>query len=84
MADALLVNVYEFALSLILLVYGMFIANAFKSFGEKHHLSDMTLTIAGSLGSIMNGGSRIYFPILQDKHSFALVSNYMSVKLISY
>ena len=46
------------------LVYGMFMANAFKSFGEKHHLDDLSLTVAGSLGSIMNGFSRIYFPII--------------------
>ncbi|CDW78984.1 UNKNOWN [Stylonychia lemnae] len=53
--------------------YGMFMANAFKSLGVKNNLDDITLTIAGSIGSIMNGGSRIFWPIQQDKSSFEWV-----------
>ena len=45
-------------------------ANAFKSFGEQKRLSDLALTFAGSIGAIMNGVSRIFWPIYQDTTSF--------------
>lgn len=39
-------------------------ASAFKNFGIEHRIDDFTLTLAGSLGSIMNGGSRFIWSSL--------------------
>lgn len=33
-------------------------------------MSDKTLTLAGALGSLMNGISRIFWPILEDRYGF--------------
>jgi sugar phosphate permease len=52
----------------------MFMANAFKALGEEYQIDDMTLTIAGSLGALLNGISRIFWPVLQDRSTFKKVS----------
>jgi len=58
-------------------------ANAFKSFGEQSHMDDLSLTIAGSIGAIMNGISRIFWPIYQDSTSFEGVSSNNFISLIT-
>lgn len=40
-------------------------------------LSDRTLTIAGAIGSVCNGGSRIFWATLQDTYGFKKIYYYM-------
>ena len=48
-------------------------ASVFKIFGESKNIDDYTLTLAGSLGAIFNGASRIFWATLQDKIGFKKV-----------
>lgn len=50
--------------------YGLYLVAAYKIFGKENHIDDFTLTFAGSLGSIMNGGSKVLCGILADKIGF--------------
>lgn len=45
-------------------------ASAFKNFGIENNIDDFTLTLAGALGSAMNGTSRIVWATLSDKYGF--------------
>lgn len=54
--------------------YGLYMASVFKSFGlSEADIDDLTLTLAGSLGGIMNGAGRIVWAALQDKYGFKLI-----------
>ena len=52
--------------------YGIYIASVYKSMANGM-ISDFTLTVAGSLGSVCNGCSRIFWSMLQDKFGFRKV-----------
>lgn len=50
--------------------YGLYLVAAYKIFGKENHIDDFTLTFAGSLGSVLNGGSKVLNGILADKIGF--------------
>ena len=50
--------------------YGMFMAHVYKYFGVIHINDDFFLTMVGSFGAVMNGGSRSIWSTFQDKYSF--------------
>jgi len=50
--------------------YGAYMAANYKFISE---LDDVTLTIAGSVGAIFNGGSRLMWGVLLDKYGFRKV-----------
>jgi MFS transporter, OFA family, oxalate/formate antiporter len=54
------------------LFYGIYMASVYKTTAQ-HILSDHTLTTAGAIGSVCNGGSRIFWATLQDKYGFKKV-----------
>lgn len=60
------------------LFYPLYIASVYKSFGSAY-LSDETLTLAGALGSIGNGCSRVIWATLQDKYGFKPVYTFAMV-----
>lgn len=49
--------------------FGLFMASVYKEVAL-NSLSDHTLTLAGALGSVCNGSSRIIWATLQDKYGF--------------
>lgn len=49
--------------------FGLFMAGVYKQTALKY-LSDHTLTLAGALGSVCNGSSRIIWAALQDRFGF--------------
>jgi Na+/melibiose symporter-like transporter len=49
--------------------FGLFMASVYKEVAL-NILSDHTLTLAGALGSVCNGSSRIIWATLQDKYGF--------------
>lgn len=62
------------ALLFIGMFYGLFIASVYKTTAQgKDGLSDRVLTIAGAIGSVCNGSSRIMWATLQDKIGFKKV-----------
>ena len=62
--------------------YGLYIASAYKVSNESN-LPDKTLTIAGSIGAVCNGGSRIMWASLLDKFGFRKVfSVIMLIQLV--
>ena len=52
--------------------YGIYVASVYKIF-DQDNLSDRILTIAGAMGSVCNGCSRIMWATLQDKYGFKRV-----------
>lgn len=50
--------------------YGLYLTAAYKILGIEYHIDDLTLTLAGSLGSVTNGISKILTGILADKFGF--------------
>ena len=52
--------------------YGVYLASVYKA-ANIDNLKDGTLTIAGAIGSICNGGSRMFWASLQDKYNFKRV-----------
>jgi Na+/melibiose symporter-like transporter len=52
--------------------YGLYVAAVYKTF-DQDNLSDKVLTVAGALGSVCNGCSRIMWASLQDKYGFKKV-----------
>jgi len=52
--------------------YGIYVASVYKV-SAQDVLEDHTLTLAGALGSICNGGSRIMWATIQDKYGFKRV-----------
>jgi hypothetical protein len=50
--------------------FGLYIASTFKTYADTNYISDSTLTLAGSLGAICNGGSRLLWGSLLDIYSF--------------
>ena len=51
-------------------MYGMSVAGNYKTYGRKYYSSDSFLSLAGSIGSIFNGFTRIFYGILMDKFTF--------------
>jgi MFS family permease len=52
--------------------YGIYLASVYKPTAQDT-LEDHTLTLAGALGSVCNGGSRIVWASIQDKYGFKRV-----------
>jgi nitrate/nitrite transporter NarK len=53
--------------------YGFYMASTYKNLGIDFGIDDLTLTIAGSVGSFFNGASRFGWGILADKYGFKLI-----------
>jgi len=52
------------------------LSQVYKLYGmQKGDIDDMTLTWAGSIGSIANGAARVFWGIQQDKYGFKFVYN---------
>jgi len=58
--------------------YGIYVASVYKTTSQKV-LSDRTLTLAGAIGSVCNGGSRIMWATLQDKFGFRKIYAFVMV-----
>lgn len=67
--DALLL--YFMALGQIF--YGYYVINVYKTLGAQHIKSDRFLTLVGSIGSLFNGISRIFWSTLLDYIAFKKV-----------
>jgi len=52
--------------------YGVYFASVYKVAAQEI-IDDHTLTLAGSLGSVCNGSSRIIWATIQDKYGFKRV-----------
>lgn len=52
--------------------FGTYIASVYKSI-DVDILSDHILTVAGAIGSVCNGGSRLFWAALMDKFGFKKV-----------
>lgn len=61
---------------------GLFFVASFKTIGLQLLYDDAFLTIVGSIGSIFNGTSRIFWGILIDKTSFKKVYSYILITQI--
>jgi len=46
--------------------YGIYILNAYKTFGLKHYSNDRMLSTIGSIGALLNGLGRLLLPTLLD------------------
>jgi len=62
-------------------VFGFYVASVYKT-SNQGMLSDSILTVAGSLGAICNGSSRIIWGGLQDKYGFRKV--YTTLMLLQW
>jgi MFS transporter, OFA family, oxalate/formate antiporter len=54
------------------LFYGIYVASVYKTTAQDF-ISDHTLTTAGAIGSVCNGGSRIGWATLYDHYGFKKV-----------
>ena len=63
---------HMFMMLMLGLFYSLYIASVYKSFGSEK-LGDSVLTLAGSIGAVCNGGSRIFWANLQDYIGFKKV-----------
>ena len=54
------------------LYFGVIVASIYKQV-DLENLSDETLTIAGAIGTVCNGCSRVFWPTLSDKFGFRRV-----------
>ena len=61
-----------FAILYFGLFYGVYMASVYKTTAQDT-LDDHTLTLAGALGSVCNGSSRIMWASIQDKFGFKRV-----------
>jgi len=59
--------------------FGIYVASVYKTVALGL-INDRTLTIAGSIGSFINGSSRIFWASLMDKYGFK--STYFCLLLI--
>lgn len=50
---------------------GLYVASAYKVSND--YLEDGPLTIAGAIGAVCNGGSRLMWGTLQDKYGFKTI-----------
>ena len=50
--------------------YGLYMASSYKIAADEDYIDDEHLTIAGSLGAVCNGGSRLMWATLLDKYRF--------------
>lgn len=63
--------------------YSLYVASAYKYIAASH-LDDYVLTVAGAIGSVFNGCSRILWASLQDKFGFRPVyAVVMSIQLVT-
>ena len=66
----------------ILIVYGYFLINAFKIFGEQQKIDDEFLTLIGSLGAIFNSLFRFVWAWLIDLYPYKYV--YAALLLLQF
>jgi hypothetical protein len=50
--------------------YGLYVAGSYKFSADEKYIDDEVLTIAGALGAVCNGGSRLLWASLLDKYTF--------------
>lgn len=50
--------------------YGIYIINSYKTFGLKYYADDRMLSTIGSIGALLNGLGRLFFPAFLDYISF--------------
>ena len=62
-----------YTISVCHMFYGYYIINMFKTLGAEHITNDQYLTLIGSVGSLVNGLSRIGWSSLLDYYSFNVV-----------
>lgn len=58
---------YSIALALMFTVYGTMIVSNYKLYGEYNNFEDNFLSTVGTIGSIMNGCTRIFWGSLMEK-----------------
>ncbi len=61
------------SLFIIIIVYGYFLINAFKIYGQRNKFDDKYLTMVGSMGALFNSGFRLVWALLIDHFSFKAV-----------
>ena len=64
------------------LMYGYFLLNTFKVFGEKYLLDNKYLTFVGSVGALANSFFRIIWAWLVDHYSYKYI--YSSILILQF
>jgi MFS family permease len=59
-----------YAMAFFSAFYGLYMASVYKTLGLENDIDDLTLTWAGSLGSLSNGVSRFGWGLIVDKFGF--------------
>ena len=59
--------------------FGLYMASVYKKVASGRVLSDKQLTLAGAIGSVCNGSSRIIWATLQDKYGFKKIYSYLLI-----
>ena len=63
--------------------FSLYIVSAYKVSADENYIDDKDLTIAGSIGAICNGSSRLVWATLVDKYRFKTVYAFiMSAQLV--
>ena len=63
--------------------FGLYMASVYKAIASGH-LKDSVLTVAGAIGSVCNGSSRLIWATLQDKFGFKKIyTSLLVVQLIT-
>lgn len=71
------VKLFKFYHLLLMLIcsafYGMYMTAAYKILGQEYEIDDLTLTTAGSIGAVFNGGAKVIAGVLADKVGFKII-----------
>jgi MFS family permease len=76
-------SIYIWLMSFFGWCYTMFMANVFKSYGEKYIKDDAFITTIGAVGAILNGLGRTIWATLMDKYGFKKVYGALLIVKIS-
>ena len=57
--------------------FSLYIASAYKVSADDNFISNRDLTIAGSIGAVCNGSSRLIWASLVDKYRFKTVYGFI-------
>ena len=68
-----------FFLSVTFISFGFYVMGSFKSYGQTYIADDEFLTYIGSVGSLLNGFSRIFYSTLLDYYSFKKVFGFLVI-----
>ena len=71
-----------FTLGLISNIPGLYVATAYKTFGNSKINNDSFMAIVGSMGSLFNGSFRYIWPQIMDKTSFKFTMNVLLAILL--